>query len=183
MKKLMISIVAVMTAVCGYAQENKLEPEYIGQIAVLNADSTTTLLERESTTMKSKSSALYYLPVPGSSLLYKNKDYLTIEGKESKTKLQKGKLVFVARAERNDVDPKTLFGVIKLEVKKNKRQWKWGEYTATGGSGMKVLASDLDFETKKLGQASYEITVEIAEPGQYAFMTADFRSMSTFGVE
>ncbi len=183
MKKLMMTIVAVMTAVCGYAQENKLEPEYIGQIAVLNADSTTTLLEMEKATFKGKSSLVGYLPIPGSSLLDKSKTYVSVAGTESKTKLKGGRLVFVARGERNDEDPKRILGIIKLEVKKNRRQWKWAEFSMLGGSDMKTLESNVVYEAKKLGQHSYEISVEITEPGQYAFITPDYIHMSTFEVK
>ena len=85
MKKLVISIVSVMVAMSTFAQSKNFEPEYIGQVVVINADSTTTLLQKEQAAMKTSSSKFGYIPIPGSGLLDKSKVNLTVKGAESKT--------------------------------------------------------------------------------------------------
>ena len=49
MKKYFATLAMVMLAAAGFAQSEKLEPEFIGQVVVVNADSTTTLLQKEPT--------------------------------------------------------------------------------------------------------------------------------------
>ena len=46
MKHLILTSALFLTATLGFAQ-NITEPEYKGQVAVINADSTTTLLQKE----------------------------------------------------------------------------------------------------------------------------------------
>ena len=54
MKKLLFTI-SMMAAFSANAQ-SVIEPEYIGQVAVVNTDSTTTLLQKETASMKANSS-------------------------------------------------------------------------------------------------------------------------------
>lgn len=56
MKHLILTSALFLTATLGFAQ-NITEPEYKGQVAVINADSTTTLLQKETGEHKAKSSA------------------------------------------------------------------------------------------------------------------------------
>ena len=57
MKKLIFTtaVMMAMTVSC-FAQSKNIEPEYIGQVVILNADSTTVLLQKEAASMKTKSS-------------------------------------------------------------------------------------------------------------------------------
>lgn len=56
MKHLILTSALFLTATLGFAQ-NITEPEYKGQVAVINTDSTTTLLQKETGEHKAKSSA------------------------------------------------------------------------------------------------------------------------------
>ena len=67
------------------------EPEYKGQVAVINTDSTTTLLQKETGEHKAKSSAFALVPIPGASLLDRTKAYLTVKGAESPNKISSKK--------------------------------------------------------------------------------------------
>lgn len=49
-----------------FAQVTASEPEFIGQVVVVNADSTTTLLQKEATKVKTGSTKFGYIPIPGS---------------------------------------------------------------------------------------------------------------------
>ena len=79
MKHLILTSALFLTATLGFAQ-NITEPEYKGQVAVINADSTTTLLQKETGEHKAKSSAFALVPIPGASLLDRTKAYLTVKG-------------------------------------------------------------------------------------------------------
>ena len=66
MKKIILTtaVMMAMTVSC-FAQSKNIEPEYIGQVVILNADSTTVLLQKEAASMKTKSSNWGLLPIPG----------------------------------------------------------------------------------------------------------------------
>ena len=85
MKHLILTSALFLTATLGFAQ-NITEPEYKGQVAVINADSTTTLLQKETGEHKAKSSAFALVPIPGASLLDRTKAYLTVKGAEALTR-------------------------------------------------------------------------------------------------
>ena len=182
MKKLFATFTLAILTIVGYAQSQNLEPEYVGQVAVVNADSTTTLLDKEITTLKSKSSMWGLVPVPGSSLLDKSKMNIVIKGTASKTKLKRGRLTFIIRAEKNDFDPKAVFGVLKFEVKKKTREFLIMKSSILSGSEQTTRYNNVETKIKKYGSNSYIVTIEDAQPGEYGIMT-DFGTVYSFGVE
>lgn len=183
MKKLFATIAMVMLTVASFAQSEKLEPEFIGQVVVVNADSTITLLQKEATQMKTKSSKFGYIPLPGTSLLDKSKVNMIVKGKEAQTKLKSGRLIFIVKAGKNDVDPKSVFGLFQFEVKKKTREFKLAEAGILSGVQSTTNFNTVPTQVKKYGTESYLVVIENAEPGQYAFITTDFTYVSTFGVE
>lgn len=183
MKKLVISIVSVMVAMSTFAQSKNFEPEYIGQVVVINADSTTTLLQKEQAAMKTSSSKFGYIPIPGSGLLDKSKVNLTVKGAESKTVLPKGRLTFVIKTGDNNKDPKDVFGIFQFEVKKGKRQYQLAEAGVLSGVKSTMTFNTVPSEAKKYGEDCYLVVIENAEPGQYAIITTDISQVSTFGVK
>lgn len=183
MKKRFLGILlATMTLSC-YAQSEKLEPEYIGQVVVVNADSTTVLLEKETTQMKTSSTKFGYIPLPGTGLLDKSKVNMVVKGAASKTKLKKGRLTFIVRTGSNNVDPKDAFGVFQFEVKKKNRQYELAEAGLLSGVKSTTTFNTVPTLVKKYGTESYLVVIEDAQPGQYAFTTTDISNVSTFGVE
>lgn len=183
MKKLMVSIVSVMVAMTITAQSKNFEPEYIGQVVVINADSTTTLLQKEQTTLKTKSSKFGMIPIPGSSLLDKAKANLTVKGTESMTVLPKGRITFVIKAENNNKDPKDVFGIFQFEVKKKNREYLLAEVGTLSGANSTMSFNNVPSVVKKCGDNCYMVVIENAEPGQYAVTTTDISHISTFGVK
>ncbi len=181
MKKLFVSIAMVVLAAAGYAQN--LEPEFIGQVVVVNADSTTTLLQKETTKIKTSSTKFGMIPLPGTSLLDKSKVNMVVKGKESPIKLKSGRLTFIIRAGKNDMDPKSIFGVFGFEVKKKTREYSLAEGSFLGGAQSTTSFNTIPTLVKKYGSESYMVVIENAEPGQYAFTTTDISFVSTFGVE
>ena len=60
MKKYFATLAMIMLTAAGFAQSQKLEPEFIGQVVVVNADSTTTLLQKEPTKIKTGFNKIRY---------------------------------------------------------------------------------------------------------------------------
>ena len=183
MKKLLIFIVSTMVAMNVLARSENFEPEYIGQVVVINADSTTTLLQKEQTAVKTSSTKFGYIPIPGSGLLDKSKVNLIVKGAESKTVLPKGRVTFVIKTGDNNKDPKDVFGVFLFEVKKNKRQYQLAEAGVRSGIQSTRTFNTVPSEAKKYGEDWYLVVIENAEPGQYAITTADISQVSTFSVK
>ena len=102
MKKSIITLVIAMVAMSSFAQSKSIEPEYIGQVVILNADSTTTLLQKETAKMKTKSSKWGMLPIPGASMLDKSKVKLTIKGTEAPVKVKAGALTLIIKTGNNE---------------------------------------------------------------------------------
>ena len=66
MKKLFFTAVLMaMTVIC-FAQSKNIVPEYVGQVAILNPDSTLTVVTKEAGSIKTKSSKWGMIPIPGS---------------------------------------------------------------------------------------------------------------------
>lgn len=183
MKKVIFitTLMMAMTVSC-FAQSKNIEPEYIGQVVILNADSTTVLLQKETASMKVKSSKWGMLPIPGSGLLDKAKTKLTIKGKEAPVSVPAGKVILIIKAASNEQEPNKVFGVMKFEVEKKARTFLMAECSAVGGMNATMNYSNVPFIAKKYGESCYIITIENAEPGEYAVNT-DFSQMSTFSVK
>lgn len=113
MKHLILTSALFLTATLGFAQ-NITEPEYKGQVAVINTDSTTTLLQKETGEHKAKSSAFALVPIPGASLLDRTKAYLTVKGAESPNKISSKKFSLIIRVKDNSEEPKNAFGIFKF---------------------------------------------------------------------
>ena len=182
MKRLMISIVMMFVTVLLFGQITAPEPEYVGQVVVLNADGTTTLLQKETASIKTKSSKWGMIPVPGSGLLDKAKVKLTLKGKESPISVQSGTVTLIVRAASNETDPRQVFGIMKLDVEKKARTFPMGDYSLMGGSNATLSYSNVAFTAEKYGNSSYVVTIDNAEAGEYAVNT-DFSQMSTFSVK
>ena len=141
MKKLMISIVTMFIANISFGQVTAPEPEYVGQVVVVNADGTTTLLQKETASIKTKSSKWGMIPVPGSGLL------------------------------DNETDPRQVFGIMKLDVEKKARTFPMGDYSLMGGSNTTLSYNNVQFTAEKYGNSSYIVVIDNAEAGEYAVNT------------
>ena len=182
MKKSIITLVIAMVAMSCFAQSKSIEPEYIGQVVILNADSTTILLQKETATIKTKSSKWGMLPIPGSGLLDKAKSKLTLKGKEAPVKVKAGALTLIIKTGNNEKDPKEVFGVWKLEVEKKTRTFLMAEAGFLSGVTATTNYNNVPYVAKKYGEGCYMIVFDNIEPGEYAVNT-DFANLSTFSVQ
>ena len=62
MKNLMMAVVMLITCTTSLAQGIQ-EPEYIGQVALVQSDSSQVTLEKEEAEMKTKTSGFGYIPM------------------------------------------------------------------------------------------------------------------------
>ncbi len=184
MKKIIFSTVFAMFSMFGFAQADAVyEPEYVGQICVVNPDGSHTLLPKEKVDMKSSSSKFGMIPIPGSSLLDKSKTCAVVKGVSSQVVFPAGKLTLIFRAGENKKDPKEFIGFVKFEVKKNKRQAQVAKSSLLGGISVNSDFNDVPYTAKKYGEESYIIEIDNIEAGQYAFSYGNFLDLKTFGIE
>lgn len=181
MKKIIIAIVGVLAVMSGSAQA--LEPEYIGQVVVVNEDSTTTLLQKEAANIKVKSTKYGRIPLPGTGLLDISKSMLVVGGAKSPVAVKPGCLTLIIRAERNTVNPKNVFGVFKFEAKKKERQYVMAESSFVGVTRCTMNMNTVPTVVKKYGTDSYMVVIENILPGEYGISSSDISSVATFTVE
>lgn len=183
MKKFFISIVLLATSSMGFAQQEKMaEPEYIGQVAIVNADSTTTLMQLEKTTVKAKSNGLGFVPVAGM-FLSKGMSFLVVPGTHGTVVLSKDKVKFIVRVDNHDEDPSQKIGIIKLETKKKERRFLMASGGIFSGVSAETNYNNVKYDAKKIGKSSFLISVGEIEPGEYAIITKDLARVATFSVE
>ena len=183
MKKLIFSITALVLTASVHAQQVTVqEPEYKGQVAVINADSTTTLLQKENGVHKAKSSAFSLVPIPGASLLDRTKAYLTVKGAESPNKISSKKFSLIIRVKDNSEEPKNAFGIFKFETKKKERRFKMADI-GFGSASATTNFTTVDYEAKKYGSSSYLVTLHDLPAGEYGVVANGFDSISTFSVK
>ena len=56
MKKYLVALAMFLTVGSTFAQSKNIVPEYVGQVAILNPDSTLTVVTKEAGSIKTKSS-------------------------------------------------------------------------------------------------------------------------------
>lgn len=181
MKKLLLTIATLGSMASAYAQNFK-EPEYIGQVGVMNADSTVTLLPTEKTEMKAKTNGLIYIPVAGS-FLGKGQSFLIVKGATSQTTVPSSNLQLVVRVDNNGVVPSKKIGFVKFEVKKKERRYLMAEAGMFTGTTAKTSYDGLKFKATKIGNSSYLVTFDDVKPGEYALVTEDLSEVATFSVK
>lgn len=182
MKNLMMAVVMLITCTTSMAQGIQ-EPEYIGQVALVQSDSSQVVLVKEEAEMKTKTSGFGYIPIPGSSLLDKGKTFLRVKGESSPNKVAKGKVQFVVRVKDHNEDPKTTIGVFQFEAKKKERRFMLAEVGVLSGLKATTSFNTVAYEVEKFGESSFLVTISDAAPGEYGVTTTDFGHISTFSVK
>lgn len=164
-----------------YAQKIS-EPEYIGQVAIVNADSTITVLPTEKTEVKTKSNGMFYIPVAGS-LLGKCQTMMIVKGATSQTTVPSSNVKLIVRVDDNNVDPHKKIGFIKFEVKKKERRFAMAQAGTLSGISQKTIYDDLSFKAVKIGTSSYLVTLDKIAPGEYGLVEGETMNIVTFKVK
>ena len=173
MKNLMMAVVMLITCTTSMAQGIQ-EPEYIGQVALVQSDCSQVVLVKEEAEMKTKTTGFGYIPIPGSSLLDKGKTFLRVKGEKSPN---------IVRVKDNNEDPKNSIGVFQFEAKKKERRFTLAEVGLLSGMKATTSFNTIPYEAKKIGDSSYMVTILNLQPGEYGVTTADFTHISTFSVQ
>lgn len=183
MKQAVFTVILSLTSIIGYAQKIS-EPEYIGQVAIVNQDSTTSLLQKETTELKAKSSGIGFLPVPGAGLLDKTKSFVAVKGTAAPTKVQDKHLTLLIRVKDNNEAPKDVIGIIKFEVKKKERRYQMASIGTLSGSKITTTFSTVPHNVKKYGTSSYLVSMENLEQGEYGVVIGgDLSNIASFSVK
>ena len=169
MKKILSTAFVAMLAINAMAQQVTVaEPEFAEQSLVLTSDSTFIMLPRESASLKAKASASLYLTGIG-----KVKSRITLKGGGSTAVVkQEPTKRLIVKAADNKTDPKSFISLFKFEAKANKRQALVSEMGTFSGSSENSL-SNIDFEAKKYGEASYLLYLNNLTPGEYGILFGD----------
>ena len=168
MKKVLLFLSLFVVAICVKAQVSVAEPEFAEQTLILKSDSEGILLPRESASIKTKAAASLYLTGIG-----KVKSRITLNGATSNVQVpNEGSARLVVRGVDNNTDPKSFISLFKFEVKGKKRQAQISEIGTFTGSSVNSL-SNIDFNAKKYGEASYLILIDGLESGEYGILLGD----------
>lgn len=169
MKRFLSTAFVAIIAMNAMAQQVIVEePEFAEQSLVLTSDSTFIMLPRESASLKAKASASLYLTGIG-----KVKTRITLKGENSSVVVkQEPTLRLVVKAADNKTDPKSFISLFKFEVKSKKRQALVAEVGTFSGASENSL-SNIDFNAKKYGEASYLLYLDNLTPGEYGLLLGD----------
>jgi hypothetical protein len=166
-----------------YAQ-TAVEPDFVGEAALLNADSTTVLLEKSAVQLKTAANAGMVLAGIGS---YKTK--MALKGCCSGVRAKSGNIQVIVRAVDNNTDPLSIIQVIKFDTSKKERKAELSSVN-TFGTVSKNNMKMLTFTGKKFGTSSYLLTISDVPPGEYGIIVRNPNSLdekativSCFGVD
>lgn len=162
MKKLFVSFVLATFAIGGFAQSKVKEADFVGNVRVLNADSTTTNLDKYSAQVKTKATGSKIWWGIGSS-----KAFAVVPGATSNCILQSGQAIeLLVRSTNNELDPTSIVQVFQYEVKGKNRRAHMRKVNNLYGNSSIGLES-MSFEGKKFGKSSYIITLPALNAGEY----------------
>lgn len=182
MNKFLLTAAMMLLTLGVQAQVKVAEPEFIGQVAMLTSDSTSVLLTKEKSTMKTSTSKLGFLPIPGAGLLDKSKTKMVLQGNSAHNTFKSGDIRFLLRVEKQELDPTTYLRIVKFDVKKKTRESVIAQMGLIQGFSFDMNSSE-HFEVKKYGDNSLLVTLKGLEPGQYGITFTGLMEASTFGIE
>lgn len=155
------------------------EPEWVGDIAYVSPNGTIPL-EKQTGSLKTKASAAVYITGMG-----KTRTKLSINGSSSPIRIkQAGSLQFIYNAGGNDVNPRDIIQLYKLETTGKERKLELASLgTFSGGA-----QGDIDFipfVAVKYSTNSYLVTVTNLPPGEYGFSLGKTSTyiVNLFGVD
>ena len=85
MKIKLLFLISILFCTGSYAQETVTEPDFIGEVLVLNPDNSTTPLEKATVKIKTKANASVYLVGMG-----KVKTKINVDGPSAQVRLHQG---------------------------------------------------------------------------------------------
>ncbi|MBY0432800.1 MAG: hypothetical protein K2U26_01690 [Cyclobacteriaceae bacterium] len=149
--------------------EKILEPEFAGDIALLRDGSNDLeTLEKIQSAGRSKGGAYS-----------KIKSMAVVPGLASRVRVHnRDKYSFIVKWTSNEIDPRSIINIFKLE--KDEKKGERFVLIATAGtySGLKSTIEFIPFKYEKYGEKSYRIWFDQnMEPGEYALTLSDSRNL------
>lgn len=136
MKRIVLCIAVFISALCANAQSKVQEADFVGNVRVLNSDSTTATLDKLATQVKSKATGSKIWWGVGST-----KSFIEVPGKEAKTVLDKDTpLKLIVRGSDNNLDPTSVVSIFQYIIKGGDRRAVFGKVNNLFGnteSGLK----------------------------------------------
>lgn len=174
MKNFLFVLAAFILSVSMSMAQGIKEPDFIGEVVVVNPDSTTTKLASEKISIKSKSGLGGMVPLVGSI-----KSYLQVKGNTSNVKIssRNNPIQIIVKSDANEIDPTSIIIITKFEVTKKERRAYMGKTSLLGGSDV-AMPESLPFKGEKFGESSYKLTVSL-EPGEYGIMIGSGKESSS----
>jgi hypothetical protein len=165
MKKILLTAICIFAAyIFSYAQEDIAEPDFIGEVAVVQNGKSTGILEKN--TVKIKSTNLANIGFGTA------KSHIIIEGCCAKTVLSEGgDWQFIVRAVDNNTDPLSIISVFRFKEKKKERRAEVASATIFGSSSNNL--DYIEFTGKKYGTNSYLVTLKEKVAGQYGIIVTN----------
>jgi hypothetical protein len=165
MKKILLPLLFIMFCLPSFAQTKLKEAEFIGDVRALNADSSTSNLEKVVTKIKTKATGSKIWWGIGSS-----KAFIEVKGKTSSASFSKNTPIqFIIKSDNNNLDPLSIISVFQYEIKGGDRRAVFGKVNNLFGnsdSGLKLVG----YNGKKFGSASYIIELSEKNPGEYGII-------------
>ena len=138
------------------------EPDFIGEVLLLNEDSSLTQLDKEIGDL-----------VSGISWATNSWDALNLEvnGSKSQLRLKLKSLQLIVRAVDNNSDPLSIISIYKFKTKKRKRKVLLSENNSGTLLKSKTHSENIiRFSGKRYGNSSYIIHLEDLETGEYGVL-------------
>ena len=171
MKKFLTTLAMMAIIALPLSAQKNIMPQYTGEVALLNADSTITTLEKTPCQMKATGS------------LTGGKASLVMEGIASKVRVTHGKDIrIVVRMGNNSYAPDQFVKVYKLNIKKK----KYREAIMTRIKTFSSIPTDdgnISYESEQYGKECYVITLKDLPVGEYAVQVINLTALYCFGIE
>jgi hypothetical protein len=169
MKKSLLLFALAMISMISFAKDSLAytEPEFIGEVYVMTGDSVM-LLEKNRTVIRTQASATMYIFGIGDV-----KSRIKIPNPCSQTRISaQGKVQLIVRANNNSSDPMTVINMFRFDQGRTERAATLSKLGTFSGSSTGTL-KHIDYTAKKYGEASYLVTINNLEDGEYGITVTD----------
>ena len=181
----LLFLISILFCTGSYAQETVTEPDFIGEVLVLNPDNSTTPLEKATVKIKTKANASIYLVGMG-----KVKTKINVDGPSAQVRLHQGDdFKLIVRAVDNNTDPMSIINIFQFETGKKVRKAELSSLSTFGGASSNNLEL-LPYTAKKYGESSYLITLKEKPVGEYGITVRNPNSLdekniivASFGID
>lgn len=168
-----------------YAQQEIMEPEFIGEALLFMSDNVTVPLDKETVQIKTKAGASVYIVGVG-----KIKTKINIDGASAKARVNPlDDFQLIVKAVDNNTDPMAVISIFTFDTSNKTRKAEIasaGTFSGNSSNNMNMVG----FTAKKYGNSSYLITLKSKNPGEYGIITKNPNSLdeknlivSCFGID